>query len=92
MNAPRKSSGVGLADVHASWENEGGAISSPARSRQGTGARMLSGGVTQPLKESVGSDEVVSLTSSGARNWVIPPFVIPSAIAAMIVVYALYRS
>jgi hypothetical protein len=53
---------------------------------------MLSGGVTQPLKESVGSDEVVSLTSSGARNWVIPPFVIPSAIAAMIVVYALYRS
>jgi len=86
--------GAGAIEGHASWENEGGAISSAAHLRHDAGAGLHPGSATPSsvLQEGDGADEVASLNARGARVWFIPPFVIPSVIAALVVVYAVYRT
>jgi hypothetical protein len=83
-------------DSHASWENEGGAVSSATRrSDNGRAAQLLLSTESTQARSGGGSDvadDIVSLNAYGGRNWFIPPYVIPSAIAALVVLYAAYRS
>ena len=42
-------------------------------------------------QEGSGSGNIASLNSDGAKNWFIPPYVVPGVILALVAAYAVYR-